>query len=242
MGTVASIEVPGASVGAGDVAAVRGAFDRLEETFSLYRDDSELSRIARGEQLLTQSSPAVRSVYDRALEWRSATGGAFTPHRPDGVIDLDGIVKAIAIRDAGVELIDRGFDRWCLNVGGDVQVAGTPDSGAWQIGIVDPVDRTSILCVVALSEPRRAIATSGVMERGEHVWRTQADSDRDFVQVSVAADDIITADVLATAILSGGEAFRDIATANWDIDVLTVTRSGELSMTPGMRNALAART
>lgn len=240
MGTVASIDVPDSAFDADDLATVRGVFDGLEQRFSLYREQSELSRIARGDLSLMQASLPLRSVYETAIGWRSSTGGAFTPHRPDGVIDLDGIVKAAAVRDAGAQLVERGFESWCLNVGGDVFVAGTPaDSDSWQIGIIDPMDRSSLLCAIDLRAPRRAIATSGVAERGEHVWRTEAPSSGSFVQVSVAADDIITADVLATAILSGGATFRDIATEKWDIDVLTVARSGELSMTPGMKTSVS---
>jgi thiamine biosynthesis lipoprotein len=144
------------------------------------------------------------------------------------VIDLDGTVKAVAIEQAGGALVERGLAHWCINVGGDVLVSGAP----WTIGIVDPADRGSVLCSVDLRNGRTAIATSGTAERGEHVWRARAT--REFAQVSVCADDIVTADVLATAILSGGREFLDIATRKWDIDVLTVAESGELAMTPGM--------
>jgi thiamine biosynthesis lipoprotein len=240
MGTVASIDVQRACLRESDVTAITTIFDRLEDRFSLYRDNSELSRVAHGELLLTESSDELRSVYESAIEWRSATSGVFTPHRPDGVLDLDGIVKAIAIQQVGVVLHDRGFDDWCLNVGGDVLTAGSPlESQGWTVGIVDPSDRTALLCAVRLREGHFAIATSGTAERGEHVWRASSESAGRFAQVSVSAGDIITADVLATAILAGGESFRDVATESWDIDVLTVSPSGELSMTPGMQRTLA---
>lgn len=240
MGTVASIDVRGAPLRESDVTAIRTIFDSLEDRFSLYRDSSELSRVARGELLLTGSSDELRSVYESAIEWRSATSGVFTPHRPDGVLDLDGIVKAIAIQRVGDVLRDRGFDDWCLNVGGDVLTAGSPlESQGWTVGIVDPADRTTLLCAVELGEGRCAIATSGTAERGEHVWRASTGSAGSFAHVSVSADDIITADVLATAILAGGESFRDVAIESWNIDVLTVSPSGDLSMTPGMRRSLA---
>jgi thiamine biosynthesis lipoprotein len=235
MGTVASIDVTGSA----DLVIdqVRLGFDALENRFSLYRDDSEISRVARGELRLTQASDELRLVYERAVEWRSQTSGAFTPHRPDGVLDLNGIVKAIGIEQAGALLHDRGFEDWCVNVGGDVLSAGSPpDRDFWSIGIVDPAERTALLCAVDLLEGRLAIATSGTSERGEHVWRTGDDT---FIQVSVVAGDIVTADVLATAILSGGAAFLDDATGRWDIDVLAVSSAGDLRMTPGMKRMLA---
>lgn len=242
MGTIASVDIAGA--GDSDITPVREVFDRLENRFSLYREDSELSRVARAELQLTRASGELRSVYQRAVEWRSATSGAFTPHRPDGVLDLDGIVKAIAIEEAGSVLRDRGCENWCLNVGGDVLTAGSPpDLERWRIGIVDPADRAVLLCSVGLAAGHPAIATSGTAERGEHVWRSAGSVETfaqdSFCQVTVIAADIVTADVLATAILSGGASFLDTATARWDIDVLAVTSAGELSMTPGMKRRLA---
>lgn len=235
MGTVASLDVPLHDVRESDIDAVKAVFDRLEDRFSLYREDSELSQVARGELSLTRASEELRAVYAAAIEWRTATAGSFTPNRPDGVVDLDGIVKAIAIREAGEVLVDRGFTHWCLNVGGDVLVWGSP----WTIGVVDPADRGALLCAVELRDSRVALATSGTTERGEHVWRTGTGDS--FVQVSVCADDILIADVLATAILSGGRDFLDVATAQWDVDVLTVATSGELAMTPGMNLADSGR-
>jgi thiamine biosynthesis lipoprotein len=231
MGTVVSLDVENADARDSDIEALTSVFARLEARFSLYREDSELSRVARGELSLTRASDELRAVYESAMEWRTATSGSFTPNRPDGVIDLDGIVKAIAIRDAGDLLIARGFIHWCLNVGGDVLVSGSP----WKVGIVDPEDRAALLCAVELRGRRTSLATSGTSERGEHVWRSDAAGS--FVQVSVCADDIVTADVLATAILSGGRDFLDEATERWDIDALTVTASGELAMSPGMNLA-----
>jgi thiamine biosynthesis lipoprotein len=62
----------------------------------------------------------------------------------------------------------------------------------------------------------------------------------DFAQVSVAAADIITADVLATAIVAGGRATLDSVTARWDVDVLAVAHDGALLATPGFRAPSAA--
>jgi hypothetical protein len=86
MGTVVSIRVPDAD--APDEAAraslaqcierARMAFDDLDEKFSLYRETSEASRIARGEIPLAQSSSDMRDAYAKALEWRTATNYTFT--------------------------------------------------------------------------------------------------------------------------------------------------------------------
>lgn len=222
MGTVVSIEPPLR------VSEIEGVFARLNRQFSLYRDDSELSRIASGSLRLVDSSDELRAVYVRALEWRSLTGGAFTPHRPDGVIDLSGIVKALAMNEAGAILGNR--DEWILNAGGDVLTSGTTT-----VGITDPFDRTQLLTSVRLAAPRRAVATSGTAERGNHVWGRGG-----FAQVTVLANEIIPADVLATAILAGGVDTLNASTAEWDIDVLAIDLAGNLFATPGFSAAIAA--
>lgn len=234
MGTVVSLEVRG-----GDdaiFAVVRDIFASMDETYSLYKPESELSRLAEKRLRLPDASEDVRMLYAAALEWRSATSGDFTANRPDGVIDLSGIVKAVAMQRAADQLGLAGFDDWCLNAGGDVLVSGLgEEGGAWLVGVVDPAARDALLTSVALRSPRSACATSGSVERGDHIW-TDSGRPADFVQVTVVANDILTADVMATAIVSGGVPALDRACVTWDIDVLAIDRDGGLRATPRFRS------
>jgi len=233
MGTVVSLEWAGKPA---RVTDVRRIFEAADRRFSLHRPDSELSRVADGSLELLDASSELREVYATALGWRGETGGAFTPHRPDGALDLNGIVKAWAMAEAGRAL---GDGDWCLNVGGDVLVSGQAETGApWVVGIVDPADRAELLTAVPLVGARRAAATSGSAERGDHIW-TRGREGAEFAQVTVVAADIVTADVLATAIVSGGAESLDDLTGRFDVDVLAVDRNGELRATPGMRELVA---
>jgi thiamine biosynthesis lipoprotein len=233
MGTVASITFDSMSPNGADLRAVRAAFDHFDATYSLYKPDSELSLIASHVLELGDASVEVRHTYAEALEWRAATQGEFSPHRPDGVIDLSGIVKALAMNAAGTELANMGATNWCLNVGGDILVSGLDDKvEPWAVGITDPFDRGELLTTATLSGSRRACATSGSAERGDHIWTIGA-APTQFVQATVVADDIVTADVLATAIIAGGPTALDHSCANWSIDVLTIDKEGEIRMTPG---------
>ncbi|WP_245953360.1 FAD:protein FMN transferase [Arthrobacter silvisoli] len=252
MGTVVSLTVPAAHGLTGPEAkvleleaattAVEQVFLAHDRTFSLYRPGSEASAIARGELALAQASDDMRRTHAEALRWRLDTEGAFTPERPDGVLDLAGIVKAQAIMEAGTVLLALGLQDWCLNAGGDVLAHGSPEPGRgepWRAGVVDPADRGALVSAFPLgpANSRSALATSGTAERGEHIWaaglaRTASSG---FRQVSVAAADIVTADVLATAIMAGGRRTLDIATGRWDVDVLAVSNDGGLLATPGFR-------
>ena len=230
MGTVVTV-VSTVPIGATTADAVKAAFLELDERFSLYRHDSEASAIGRDRSLIRSASEQYRDMYWDAVAWLAATGGAFTPHRPDGVVDLSGVVKARAIEAAGDLLVAHGHEDWCLNAGGDVLVSGTQASGEpWTVGIVDPDDRGRLWTQIRTHPGRMAVATSGVQERGDHVWRMA--SDTTFTQVTVAAADIETADVLATAILSGGVATLQLAQNAYDIDVLAQTSEGVVWASP----------
>jgi thiamine biosynthesis lipoprotein len=234
MGTVVSLDASDAA----PLELIERVFAEADARFSLYRDDSELSRVNAGNTALIDASPELRAAYELAADWRVRTGGAFTPTRPDGLLDLNGVVKAVAMADAGAVLDAAGCCDWTLVVGGDMLAAGSAPGGSpWVTGIVDPADRASLLCAVQLRGSRRAMATSGTAERGDHIWKAGMASG--YLQVTVVADDIVTADVLATAIVAGGEPVLREACERWAIDVLTVDAAGELTATPGFRAALA---
>lgn len=217
--------------------AVLTAFVEYDERFSLWKPESEGARFARREISLAETSDAFTDVYNQAVSWRLATGGAFTPHRPDGQVDLSGIVKALAIAAAGDALEALGVPNWCLNAGGDVLTEGTQADGSpWVVGIVDPQDRQQLFSQFETRSGRRAVATSGTAERGEHVWRIGADDT--FVQVTVCAEDIVTADVLATAILAGGPALITRSEELADIDVLACTASDRIWASAAFRKGV----
>ncbi|MFJ2979976.1 FAD:protein FMN transferase [Curtobacterium sp. NPDC087082] len=228
MGTVVSLR--GATPGA--ASEVRAVFAGYDHRYSLYDPSSVLSRVADGSVRLADTPSEVRDVYALALDWRERTGGAFTPHRPDGVIDLSGVVKALAIRDAGAVLdAASSSGDWMVSAGGDVLVRGHHRADdPWSVGVVDPAHRDTVVGVVRLEAPRRAVATSGTAERGEHIWRRATPT---FVQATVIADDIVTADVLATAVVAGDEDDLRRLTSDADVDVLAFAADGTVWATPG---------
>ena len=237
MGTVVSLEAP--RLARQTIDAIETVFADADRRFSLYRPDSELSAVNAGRVGMPDAGEALRDAHALAVEWRILTGGAFTPIRPDGLLDLNGVVKALAMRQAAEILEDAGMADWTLVVGGDLVASGrAPDGGPWVTGIVDPAERGRLLCSIELRGSRRAIATSGTAERGDHIWKAGSVPGA-FSQVTVVADDIVTADVLATAIIAGGDDMLREACARWDIDVLAVESDGGLRATPGFRAALA---
>jgi thiamine biosynthesis lipoprotein len=234
MGTVVSVRVPDADSASPDrsmalesaIAAVTSAFHALDERFSLYREASEASQIARADLALADASDEMRAAYAESLEWRNRTNYTFTPHRPDGVLDLSGTIKALGIQRAADELTAAGFITFLINAGGDILSSGAPTDG-WRVGVADPENGDNLVAAVELSEAFCAMASSGTAERGEHIWR-RPDTDTSFRQATVVAADIMTADVLATTIIAGGQEALDQATTNFDVAVLVVKADGSL--------------
>lgn len=235
LGTVVSLDAD--RLDAGALVAAQAAVDRIDERFSLYRPDAELARVAAGALALLEASAELRDAYAQAHAWSALTDGAFTANRPDGVTDLSGIAKAFAIDDVGVVLDRSGATVWSVTIGGDILLSPAAAAAGRVVGIVDPADRAALVAAVELRSPRQAIATSGSAERGDHIWRLPGLGD-DFVEVTVLANTIVEADVLATAIVAGGRDLLDRLCDTRDIDVFAVTASGELLATPGFQTAL----
>ncbi|WP_420898194.1 FAD:protein FMN transferase [Cryobacterium shii] len=240
MGTVVSIRLAtDAGASAGALADVHRVFDDLDQRFSLYAPESELSLIVAGVLPLSHAGPEMRGAYTDALGWRERTNGAFTPHRPDGVLDLSGLIKGVAVEQAGLVLERHGHRVFSINAGGDILTGGVPAEGTWITGITDAADRTRLLTSVGLTPDWPAAATSGSAERGNHIWR-RPDTDRSFLQATVIAGDIVTADVLATAIIAGGRPTLDHVTDRFRIAALVQLADGALLANPAFR-ALIAR-
>src|SRR4051812_21056342 len=106
-----------------DDVDVEVAFDWLREadaTFSTYRQDSEISRLDRGELALADCRPEVDEVLTRCMRLNRATDGAFSV-RPAGRLDPSGLVKGWAVDGAADRLAAAGAPSLCLKARG-----GTP--------------------------------------------------------------------------------------------------------------------
>ncbi|MCU0154509.1 FAD:protein FMN transferase [Curtobacterium flaccumfaciens pv. poinsettiae] len=144
MGTVVSLR--GATPET--ASAVRAVFAGYDHRYSLYDPSYVLSRVADVSLRLADTPTEVRDVYALALDWRERTGGSFTPHRPDGVIDLSGVVKALTPRDAGAVLdtAEGGAGDWMISAGGDVLVRGHHrGNDPWSVGVIDPAHRDTVV-------------------------------------------------------------------------------------------------
>jgi thiamine biosynthesis lipoprotein len=241
MGTVFSFDVRG-----GPSDAVRTALEeavaglhRVNEVFSTYREDSQLSRLSRGELTVGECDPDVAEVLRLGAEAERVSDGWFSL-RYEGRLDPTGIVKGWAAeRAARLLAAVPGVRGVSLNGGGDVQLIGSPEPHrAWRVGVADPLRPGGLAAVVsAAGADRLAVATSGTAERGAHIVdpRTGRSAVTDLVAVTVVAPELTWADCWATAAFAmGSRAGLDWLESLPDVEALLITAGDEVRCTGGL--------
>ena len=210
-------EVPG---------AVFDWFRHVDETFSTYRDDSEVSRIRRGELALADASDDVRTVYARCAELCEETSGFFDVDAVGG--GPSGYVKGWAVERAAEMLPGES----AINAGGDIRTKGT-----WRVGVQHPFERQAVAKVVEATD--LAVATSGAYERGEHVLDPHSGSaPTGILSVTVTGPDLGTADAYATAAFAmGGHRAGNWTARLPGYEAMTILADGRVLLTPGFPQA-----
>jgi thiamine biosynthesis lipoprotein len=192
-------------------------FQRVDDLFSTYRDDTEIMRIARNRLTLEDASPEVREVLDVCEQLRLESDGAFdisvgarakVPPRP-GLAPLDpsGFVKGWAVQRAAEILTAAGASCFFVNAGGDAVVRGAPPESpdGWRVGVQHPWERARVAAVLEVVD--RGIATSGRYERGDHVLDPRTGTPATgLASVTVVGPDLGIADAYATAAVVLGPA------------------------------------
>jgi len=217
--------------------AVESVFDWLhfvDATFSTYKEDSEISRLNRGELALADADPCVREVLDRCDELRDETRGFFdVGFRGDGYVDPSGFVKGWSIDRAGAILDDAGVRNYAINAGGDLILRGDdlPRTG-WRVGIQHPQVRDAVAAVIEVSD--LAVATTGEYRRGRHVLDPRTGRPpADVVSVTVTGPDLGTADAYATAAFAMGAGGPHWTARLRGYDAMTVLADERVLTTPG---------
>jgi FAD:protein FMN transferase len=203
---------------------------RADEVFSLYKPESPLSRLWRGELTIADSPPEVGEVLTLCEQARDQSGGWFDPWAMPGGVDPTGLVKGWAGRQAAEVLRYAGVGAGLVNAAGDIAAFGRPAPAfLWRIGVRSPHARDLLLCVV---ETEGAVATSGSYERGEHVLDVRTGGPASAaLSATVCGPDLSFADAFATGLLAAGDAgFAAVQQAGYE--ALIVRPDGSRAHTP----------
>jgi FAD:protein FMN transferase len=177
-----------------------GVLERWESAFSLFRSESELSRVNASPARVLRVSRLFSGALELALGVAAETDGLVDPtlcgrwtevvvsgrllSRPAGLaLDLNGVVKALAVGEAAAALDGDGF----VSVGGDLAVRGPVDVALPAGGEIRVVEG--------------GLATSGTASRGAHLvdTTTGAASESPWEHVTASGTTCVAADVAAKA-------------------------------------------
>ena len=235
MGTVVSFDLRpqglAVDVAREAMAAACAMLHRVDATFSLYKPDSPMSKLQRGELTLAQCPPEIDAVLELCDQAKRLSDGWFDPWSLPGGLDPTGLVKGWAAREAADVLAQAGVGAGLVNAAGDIVGFGAPQGqDSWRIGIRSPQSPEQLACVIEL---HGAVATSGTYERGSHIWDVRDGRPaRGIASASVCGPDLAVADALATALIAAGEqGFDWVRAAGYE--ALIVLDGGETRSTDG---------
>jgi thiamine biosynthesis lipoprotein len=209
-------------------------FRQVDARFSTYKEDSEISRLNRGELAVRDCHPDVRWVLARCDELREETGGFFDARYASLLeVDPSGLVKGWSV-DRGGELLEaRGIRNYSINAGGDIRTrGGALPEPVWRTGIQHPVELEKLAAVVESND--LALATSGTYRRGEHILDPHTGRPpAGLLSVTITGDDLGTADAFATAAFAMGEAGPAWTAHLQPYQALSLLADGTSLSTPG---------
>jgi thiamine biosynthesis lipoprotein len=222
-------------------------FRRVDDLFSTWRPETEISRIARGDLAVSEADREVRSVLAACADLKRDTNGAFDIEAArqlcslqpgQAPIDPSGYVKGWAVEEGARRLRLAGRGNFSIGAGGDVVVCGRPDprdpESVWRVGIAHPWEPTRVAMVLGLTN--FACATSGRYERGDHVLDPRnGAAATGLMAATVIGPDLGIADAYATAlmVLGADDGLRWI-TAKAGYDAVVVAPDQSVAFTPGL--------
>ncbi len=208
-GTIIFIDASSASIKEPQIEAsidrVRDFLYLVDEIFSTYKDQSEVSRLRRGEITIADCCADLQEVWQLCLDAKTYSDGFFDPWCVEGGFDPSGYVKGWASDRAISMMKSDGVEHIQINSAGDLSLAGGVEPGKpWSIGIRHPEEAHTIVKVFDITDG--AIATSGTYERGSHI----KDPHTGLIAIgarsaTVYGPDGGIADALATALIVAGK-------------------------------------
>ncbi len=204
MGMPITVEIIDVGVDESAFIDVFNYFSQVDNRFSTYKNDSEISKVNLG---LPKSkwSPQMKTVLDLCEQTKQKTAGYFDIWH-EGKLDPSGLVKGWAIQNAASVLKSQGFNNFYVEAGGDIQVSGhNSQDQAWQVGIRNPFNHNEVIKTLAISD--RGVATSGAYIRGPHIYNPLDPEDQldKVASLTVVGPDIFNTDCLVTAAYAMGE-------------------------------------
>lgn len=220
--------------GRGEMYA-RQVFDylrRIDDQYSPYKPESEVSRISRGDLPIDDASDEMKDIIQLAVDTKALTHGYFDVWF-NNKFDPSGLVKGWAIYHAAAILEQAGYRNYCIDGAGDIEIRGrNEDDQPWRIGIRNPFDPSTLVKILAVED--RGVATSGTYIRGQHIYNPVDGGEADdMASITVVGPNVYEADRLATAAFAMGLDGIGFIESIPGCDAYMVERDGNATYTPG---------
>jgi len=197
MGMPITVDILDPSVSQKNLDRIFAYFTYVDNKFSTYKKNSEISRINTS-KIKNYSSDMVE-VLKLCRQTKNETNGYFNILH-NGKLDPSGLVKGWSILKAANLIKQMGFIDYYIEVGGDIQVGGK----TWTVGIRNPFKIKEIVKIINLKN--KGVATSGTYLRGQHIYNPffPGREIKDIVSLTVIGPNVYEADRFATAAFAMG--------------------------------------
>jgi len=187
-----------------DINEIFSYFHYIDNKFSTYKKNSEISQINKRELKESQYSSEMKKILSLSEKTKKETNGYFDIHI-NGILNPSGIVKGYAIFEAAGILKNKGFNNFYVEIAGDVQTYGKNEAKEkWSVGIQNPFNLNEIVKVVYLKG--QGIATSGTYRRGKHIYNPKSKKKADdIMSITIIGPNVYEADRFATGAFAMGE-------------------------------------
>jgi thiamine biosynthesis lipoprotein len=203
MGMTAVVEICEKKVVKKDLDGIFFYFEKVDKTFSTYKENSEIELFNKEKISLKDLSPEVLKIFKLANHTKKQTNGYFDI-LINGKIDPSGIVKGYAINEASKMLLKKGYKNFYIEIGSDFAINGLKNGEKWKVGIANPFEKGEIVKVLKVTNC--GVATSGNYIRGNHIFNPFKVKKKSFVKsLTVIGPNVYDADRFATACFAMGE-------------------------------------
>ncbi len=233
MGMPITIQIDDESANSSILEKVFNYFSSVEEKFSVFKENSEISKINRGEIAEKDFSEIMKEVFELSKKTKEETNGYFDIKTPDGKINPSGLVKGWAIYNAAEIIFKSGFKEFFVDAGGDIEARGK----IWKVGIKNPLNQNEIVKVVNIKDG--GIATSGTYERGKHIYNPKnGQSSNEILSITVIGPNVYEADRFATPAFAMGEKGVEFIESLQGFEAYMINKDAVATMTSGFEKFL----
>lgn len=221
-----------------DLEDIFSYFVWVDNMFSTFKKNSEISKINRGEIDKKDFSKEMNNVLKLCEKTKKETNGFFDIKQNDKM-DPSGIVKGWAILSAAKILKEKGFENYYVDAGSDIQISGkNKDCALWSLGIRHPFVKDQIVKI--LNVTNCGVATSGIYERGTHISNPKTKKPADeIVSLTVIGPNILEADRFSTGAFPMGKEAINFIEKTKELEGYMIDKDGIGTSTSGFDKYLA---